>query len=103
MISDQQFGATNIYPANVNGDGKVDLVASRGHGTGVVWFEGPDWVEHSIDAAIQEPHCLQVLDMDADGDIDAVTWAYGSTLAAWYENDGAGKFQTHVIGHDQEL
>ena len=34
-----QIGATHAAPADVNGDGKVDILASLGHGTGVVWFE----------------------------------------------------------------
>ena len=42
LISDQQPGATNIHPTDVNGDGRVDFIASRGHGQGVIWFEAPD-------------------------------------------------------------
>jgi hypothetical protein len=34
-------GATNILPADVNGDGKLDIIASRGHGTGLIWYENP--------------------------------------------------------------
>ena len=102
MISDDEPGATNIHPADVNGDDQMDFIASRGHGRGVVWFEGPDWVRHDIDADIQEPHCLAVIDMDDDGDIDAATCAFGDKLAAWYENDGQGEFTRHVVGTDQE-
>ena len=80
----------------------MDFVASRGHGKGVVWFEGPTWRRHDIDAEIKEPHCLVVVDLDADGDLDAATCAFGSKQAAWYENDGKGNFQKHVIGEDQE-
>ncbi|MEZ6063366.1 MAG: VCBS repeat-containing protein [Planctomycetaceae bacterium] len=95
-------GATNIHPADVNGDGKMDLVASRGHGVGVIWFEGPDWTVHSIDDEIQEPHCLVVRDLDGDGDSDAATCAYGSELCAWYENDGKGGFLRHIVGENQQ-
>jgi hypothetical protein len=102
LISDKEPGATNIHPADVNGDGKMDFVASRGHGKGVLWFEAPHWTRHEIDADIQEPHCLAAIDMDADGDVDAATCAYGSKVAAWYENDGAGRFRKHVVGEDQE-
>jgi hypothetical protein len=102
IISDDEPGATNIHPADVNGDGKMDFVASRGHGRGVIWFEGPEWKRHDIDAEIQQPHCLAVLDMDSDGDIDVATCAYGSKLAAWYENDGSGAFDKHVVGENQE-
>ena len=102
MISDDEPGATNIHPADVDGDGKMDFVASRGHGHGVIWYQAPDWKRHDIDAEIKEPHCLAVVDMDDDGDIDAATCGYGSKVAAWYENDGKGKFQKHVVGEDQE-
>ncbi len=102
LISDRQPGATNIHPADVNGDGQMDFVASRGHGRGVVWFEAPNWIEHAINAEIQEPHCLAVVDLDADGDLDAATCAFGDKLAAWFENDGHGAFTTHIVGRDQE-
>lgn len=102
LVADKQPGATNIHPARINADQHTDLVASRGHGRGVVWFEGPDWKEHTIDPQIKEPHCLVVADLDQDGDIDAATCAFGDQVAAWYENDGSGKFQIHVIGRNQE-
>ncbi len=102
LVSATQPGATNIHPADVNGDGVTDLLASRGHGLGVVWFEGPNWTEHVIHPTLQEPHCLQVVDMDEDGDIDAATCAYGSKLAVWFENDGRGEFTTHIVGREQE-
>ncbi|MFN0197719.1 MAG: FG-GAP-like repeat-containing protein [Planctomycetaceae bacterium] len=101
LIADQQPGATNIHPADVNGDGKVDFIASRGHGQGVIWFEAPEWTLHVIHPTLTEPHCLAAVDLDADGDIDAATCAYGDKVAAWFENDGKGNFTTHVVGTDQ--
>jgi len=94
-------GATNIQQADVNGDGQVDFVASRGHGHGVIWLEAPDWKIHDINPDLEFPHCLQVVDMDDDGDADAATCAYGSRIAAWFENDGKGQFETHIVGEDQ--
>lgn len=102
LIADNQPGATNIHPADVNGDGQVDFIASRGHGRGVVWFEAPAWKPHVIHPTLKEPHCLVVIDMDADGDIDAATCGYGDKLAVWFENDGHGKFTTHIVGRNQE-
>ena len=94
-------GATNILPADVNGDGKLDIVASRGHGTGLIWYENPGWKIHDINTELLSSHCLQVGDIDDDGDIDAVTCAYVSRKVAWFENDGKGKFTTHIIHNDQ--
>ena len=101
LIADKQDGATNLQPADVNGDGKMDFIATRGHGRGVIWFEGPSWKLHTIHKTLQFPHCLQVVDMDGDGDVDAATCAFGDKQAVWFENDGKGNFKTHVVARNQ--
>lgn len=106
LIADGQAGATNIHPVDVNGDGRTDFIASRGHGRGVIWFEHPEsnggkWREHEIAASLHGPHCLVVADIDGDGDPDAATCAKDDQVAAWFENDGRGKFTTHVVGRNQ--
>ena len=102
MVSHDEPGATNIHPVDVDQDGVIDLLASRGHGEGVMWFKGPNWKRYMIDESIKEPHCLAVADLDNDGDMDAATCAYGDRVAVWYENDGQGGFTRHLIGEDQE-
>ena len=102
LVSDEEPGATNIHPVDVNQDGVTDLIASRGHGQGVVWFEGPNWQRHDIDASIKEPHCLVTVDLDGDRDVDVATCAFGSKEAAWYENNGEGLFVKHHVGSEQE-
>ena len=101
LIAKDEQGATCIMPADFNGDGHVDFFATRGHGKGVLWFEGPNWRKHEIDPDLDAPHCLQVIDIDGDGDIDAATCARLSKLAVWYENDGQGHFTPHVVGKNQ--
>ena len=102
QLPGQHAGATNIHPVDLNGDGKMDLAASRGHGKGVIWFEAPDWKLHTIDAEMTEPHCLAVADIDSDDDPDIATCGYGSQRVAWYANDGQGNFTRHIVGEKQE-
>ena len=42
---------------DIDGDGAIDLLASRGHGSGVLWFDrdGEDWTSHDIDPDIEGP------------------------------------------------
>lgn len=97
LLAERQGGATNIQPADVNGDGQMGFIATRGHGRGVIWLEAPSWRIHEIHATLKEPHSLTVADLDGDGDIDCATCAFGDEVCAWFENDGRGRFTTHVL------
>jgi hypothetical protein len=93
----QENGATNIKAVDVNGDGKLDVVASCGHGKGVFWFEGRDWKKHVIDADLRDPHALAIGDFDGDGDADLAVASFTAFVARWYANDGKGNFTPHDI------
>ena len=100
----QEKGATNIKAADVNGDGRLDVVGTCGHGAGVFWFEGPTWKKHAIDSTLATPHALVVGDFDGDGDVDVAVASYTAFVVRWYENDGHGSFTPHDIdtGNRQE-
>ena len=101
MLANNEPGATNINPVDVNQDGDVDFIATRGHSQGVFWFKGPKFKPIEIDSEILGPHCRATIDLDGDGDVDIATCGRDATgIAAWYENDGHGQFARHVIGKD---
>jgi hypothetical protein len=100
VVSDTEPGATNIAVVDVNKDGRMDLLASRGHGFGLVWYSreaNERWQAHSIDESIAGPHSLATGDIDGDGDVDAATCAKDSAVCAWFANDGQGNFTRHTI------
>ena len=102
LLADKQPGATNILPADLDGDKHIDYFATRGHGQGVLWFKGPDFKLIEIDPKILVPHSLDLADLDNDGDIDAVTCSKDPVdVAAWYENNGKGQFTKRIIGRKQ--
>jgi len=102
LLADKQPGATNILPADLDGDKHIDYFATRGHGQGVLWFKGPDFKLIEIDPKILVPHSLDLADLDNDGDIDAVTCSKDTVdVAAWYENNGKGQFTKRIIGRKQ--
>jgi hypothetical protein len=95
-------GATNILMMDMNKDGVVDLLASFGHGKGLLWFEGPTFEKtHVIDQRLEGPHTLAVADIDGDGDADVATATTVSATAVWFENAGAGEFVRHDVAKGQ--
>lgn len=101
VISTHQEGATNVLIADIDGDGKQDFVASNGHGHGVFWFQAPGWKQHTIDGLIGGPHSLAAADIDRDGDTDVATCAKNALQCVWYENNGRGGFDPHILDEDQ--
>jgi hypothetical protein len=102
VLAENQLAATNILPADVNGDGKIDWVASRGHSQGVLWFENPGWTLREIDPDIKSPHSLAVGDFDLDGDIDIASCGYESEWVRLYTNDGKGTFSIQTLDDKQQ-
>ena len=102
VLAENEEGASNIIPADFDGDGRTDYFATRGHGKGVLWFRGPDFGKIEIDPNVLAPHSLALADMNGDGHLDAVTCGKEADgVAAWYANDGKGRFSKHIIGTDQ--
>jgi hypothetical protein len=100
VIAEGRVGATCILPGDLDGDKDLDLIASCGHGTGVLWFENRGaglFVPHEMDPLLSGPHCLTLADFDRDHDLDAATVGKDDFLAVWYENDGKGAFKVHDI------
>ena len=81
-------GARSVEPADMDGDGDVDVVGVAFQADHVVWWEntagdGTAWTEQAIDLAPKDVSVLLPTDIDSDGDIDV---AVGGDDFTWYEN-----------------
>ena len=47
------------------------------------------------------PFSAFAVDVDGEGDVDLVAAFSEYDSVAWFENDGKGKFTTHIIHDDQ--
>jgi len=86
-----QIGTMNgpyfIEVADMDGDNDDDVVVAGLHSDKIVWFENPNWTEHTIVTSWTDPY-ISVGDMDNDGDNDVVASSWPNDIVVWFENPG---------------
>jgi|GEM_PF-199403 len=95
------FVSEGVAIADVNGDGKPDILA------GAYWFEAPSWTKHEIftpshyDPSTQFSNSFLdfALDVDQDGWVDMIRISLPGEEAVWYQNPGGnpGHWPMHPI------
>ncbi|MGH7956402.1 MAG: FG-GAP repeat domain-containing protein [Opitutaceae bacterium] len=104
--------AKMIEMADVNGDGRLDVVATDSEhvDSGVFWFEAPrdmakgNWIRHDIVKGYNGLDSLSVADMNGDGRPDIIIGETKDKLRlVIYENVEGGKsWREHVISQGRE-
>ena len=90
-VLDTQFRSEGVAIADVNKDGKIDVL------TGEWWFEAPDWKPHAIRKAPEDytkgdqnvysqSFCCWVEDLNGDGWPDLIVISFPGAPCYWYEN-----------------
>jgi hypothetical protein len=58
VLADDLSGGYQVVACDVNGDGKLDLIALASDMTDLMWFENPSWERHVL--ATNLPHMINV-------------------------------------------
>jgi hypothetical protein len=96
LLVDDYEGPWNAQPADIDGDGDLDIVTISYYGDDVDWWEnldgaGDTWSRHVIASTYDGPSFVLPLDVDDDGDIDVAAAALSSNnITLWRNADGAG-------------
>jgi hypothetical protein len=103
--------ADRFAVADINGDGRPDVVVSEETGktnAHLFWFEQPksaeseDWKRHLVVKQFTM-NSMDAADMDADGDTDIIINEHrGDKRVQIWENDGKGNFTAHLAGQEKE-
>lgn len=85
VVDNQLPGATQPYVADVNADGKMDIIATGFTGDDVVWYENdhPTWNKNYIDKNLDGPRTGIITDIEGDGIEDLIL--PGISMVAWYK------------------
>jgi FG-GAP-like repeat len=104
-VIDRKFRSEGVAIADVNKDGKMDILA------GEVWYEAPDWKMHEIRKpprdygdglkGYSESFLCWADDLNRDGWPDLIVIRFPGQPCYWYENPKGqpGPWKEHLIWH----
>ncbi|MCF8330939.1 MAG: T9SS type A sorting domain-containing protein [Bacteroidales bacterium] len=99
----------DAWPADVNGDGNIDIVYSNQGDSELGWLENTNGqlsfpTKHVISDSTNDVYKIYPADFDGDGDIDLAYNTNPNGEVAWYENiNGYGTFEFGSIISNNDL
>jgi Bacterial Ig-like domain/FG-GAP-like repeat/Right handed beta helix region len=94
-ITNQADGAWDVFPADLDNDGDLDVISASNQNNDVAWYENRlneatnDFGPQSVISQIADgARVVRAADMDQDGDMDVVSASWFDGKIAWYANQG---------------
>jgi hypothetical protein len=103
-VIDRAFRSEGVTVADVNRDGKLDIL------NGEMWYEAPDWKPHPIRKlgdygdglhGYSNSFACWADDINGDGYVDLIVIGFPGAPCHWFENPkgGSGLWKQHEIWH----
>jgi len=117
-VDDNADGASAVYAADIDGDQDIDAIVGSIVEDKLIWYDlAFNCAENDTTATSNIPFCQQdnpltahilsdeainptsvyAIDLDKDGDLDALSASWGDNMIAWYENVGNQNYTIHTI------
>lgn len=90
-IANRARGAACVVAADIDADGRMDVVSASQNDDRVMWYRNVDgpgrkWEARVVSGHVAGARAARVADVDMDGDLDIVTSAPFNGRIAWHEN-----------------
>ncbi|MCH8043065.1 MAG: tandem-95 repeat protein, partial [Planctomycetes bacterium] len=93
-------GLSGMFPADVDGDGRMDVLVAAINSNNIAWFKSLDadrFEFQNLAANVRGATSVFPADVDGDGDLDVFSASLEGGTIAWYEQDGSEGFAAHSI------
>lgn len=95
LIDEEMAGGYGLEIADIDGDGRQDIVALATNPAQFVWYRNPTWEKYRITSSSRGNIAAAAQDIDGDGDTDLVLASEFNLAAStegglvqWFENPG---------------
>ena len=93
VITSTANGAYDVYAADLNRDGHLDVISASFNDDTIAWYENdgtssPSFLEWTITASRDGAVSVTAGDLDNDGTMDVVAGSWNDNTIVWFENQG---------------
>jgi hypothetical protein len=92
-ITNSALGAWSVRAADLDGDGRMDVLSASGDDDKVVWYRNGggaplSWTAYTIADDVNFAISVHAADLDGDGRLDVLSASAHDDKIAWYRNGG---------------
>lgn len=97
-IDTAAFDALDVWVADINQDGNLDIISASGESGTLAWYDGNNTFNKTIiSQQANQARRIYIADVNQDQNLELVSASAGNNKIAWYPNDGNENFGEDAI------